>query len=199
VDFREILSARGLNTLIFADPYPKVCLTALLASSVERTIYVDLDTMFTAYLQSGMIRPTGKVRVFLPSEGMLVPMLKDVVDLTDKSSLVILDSVNSFYNLFPAKEKTLGGLNHLLSVLLMLLVKRASDAGVPVLATSMLRFRQSRGWVQSPSSKRLLQNKSAVKMKVEQRVTGELGLTILQHFSMPAGSELVLSASAIRA
>ena len=197
MDFQRILSSRGLNTLIFTDPYAKLCFTALVASSFEKATYIDLDTTFTAYLQSGMIRTTGKVDVLLPSEGRLVPMLKDAISLMDAGSVVIFDSVNSFYSLFPNREKSLGSLNHLLSILLMLLVRRGSETCVPVMATSMLRYRQSRGWVQSPASRRFLQNKSAVKMKVELRPSGELALTVLEHNAMPAGSELVLREKAV--
>ena len=184
---------------MFTDPYAKLCFTALLTSSFEKTIYIDLDTTFAAYLQGGMIRTSGKVEVFLPSEGRLVQMIKDSISSMDNGALVILDSVNSFYSLFPTREKALGNLNHLLSILLMLLVKRGSEAGVPVVATSMLRYRQAGGWVQSPASRRLLQNKSSVRMKVEIRQPGNLTLTILAHDSMPAGQELVLSDGSVTA
>ena len=195
MDFQKILSSRGLNTLIFTDPYAKLCLTSLLSSLYKKTLYIDLDTAFTAYLQSDLIMPAGKVVAYLPSDGQLVPMLKDAISSMDKDSLVVLDSINSFYSLFKTNEKNLGSLNHLLSVVLMLLVRRGSDLGAPVLATSMLRYRQTRGWVQSPASKRFLQNKSAVKMKVDRKGTGELLLTVLEHEEMPAGSELVVPAS----
>lgn len=192
MDFQKILSSRGLNTLIFTDPYAKLCFTALLCSLYKKTLYVDLDTTFTAFLQSDLIRPTGKVVAYLPSDGQLVPILKEAIASVDNNSIVILDSVNSFYSLFRTNEKNLGSLNHLLSVVLMLLVRRGLDEGAPVLATSMLRYRQSSGWVQSPASRRLLQNKSAVKMKVDRKDPGELVLTVLEHGIMPAGSELVL-------
>jgi hypothetical protein len=184
---------------MFTDPYAKLCLTALIARSFEKTIYVDLDTTFTAYLQAGMIKTSGKLDVLLPSEGRLVPMIKDALLSMEKGSLVIFDSVNSFYSLFQIREKTLGSLNHLLSVLLMLLVKRGFDASVPVLATSMLRYRPAGGWVQSPASRRLLQNKSAVRMKVDMRQAGDLALTIIAHDSMPSGKELVLSDNSVTA
>ncbi len=183
---------------MFTDPYAKLCFTALLTSSFEKTIYIDLDTTFTAYLQAGMIKTSGKVDTLLPSEGRLVPMVKDALASMGNGSLVIFDSVNSFYSLFPTREKTLGNLNHLLSILLMLMVKRGSESGVPVLATSMLRYRQAGGWVQSPASRRLLQNKSAVRMKVDLK-EGSLILTVLAHDSMPEGKEVVLNSSAVTA
>jgi hypothetical protein len=178
---------------MFTDPYAKLCLTSLFAGSFAKTFYIDLDTTFTAYLQAGLIKTSGKVDAMLPSAARLVPMINDALASMEKGSLVIFDSVNSFYSLFDTDQKTLGGLNHLLSVLLMLLVKIGSDSGVPVVATSMLRYRQAGGWVQSPASRRLLQNKSIVKMRVDLTQTGDLALAMLEHPSLPAGKEFVLN------
>ena len=180
----QILSTRGLNTLMFTDPYAKLCYTAHLASQFDRVIYVDLDTTFTAYFNAGLVR-TNSIDIYLPSEGRLAVMTKDVLESIGDSSLVIFDSVNSFYNLFPIRERV-GGLNHLLSVLIMLLVRRGVDVKVPVLVTSMLRYRKDGGWVQSPASRRLLQHKSVVKLSVEWHES-DLALKIVKHESIEVG------------
>jgi hypothetical protein len=180
----KILSTGGLNTLMFTDPYAKLCYTTHLASQFDRVIYVDLDTTFTAYFNAGLVQ-TNSVDIYLPSEGRLAVMTKDVLESIGDSSLVIFDSVNSFYNLFPIRERV-GGLNHLLSVLIMLLVRRGVDVNVPVLVTSMLRYRKDGGWVQSPASRRLLQHKSVVKLSVEWRES-DLALKIVKHESIEAG------------
>lgn len=189
----KILSTRGLNTLMFSDPYAKLCFTAHLASQFEKIIYIDLDTTFTAYFNAGLVK-SKNVDIYLPSEGRLVPMIKDALESMGSSSLVIFDSVNSFYNLFQAQET--GGLNHLLSVLLMLLVRRGVDEGVPVLATSMLRYRKDGGWVQSPASRRLLQYKSVARLSVE-RTEGDIAVTIVEHESIPAGTRVAYKDSLI--
>lgn len=189
----KILSTRGLNTLMFSDPYAKLCFTVYLASQFEKVTYIDLDTAFTAYFIAGLVQPNG-VDVYLPSEGRLTPMIKEALESMGSSSLVIFDSVNSFYNLFHTHE--IGCLNHLLSVLLMLLVRRGVDEGIPVLATSMLRYRKDGGWVQSPASRRLLQYKSAARLSVE-RTESEIAVTIVEHESIPAGTRIAYKDSLI--
>ena len=179
---------------MFNDPYAKLCCTSIFASEFDRVIYVDLDTTFTAYFMAGLLS-TSNVDIYLPSEGRFTPMIKDVIARIPSSSLVIFDSVNSFYNLFKA-QKRIGNLNHLLSIFLMLLVRQGVDSGVPVLATSMLRYRKEGGWVQSPASRRLLQHKSAVKLSVE-RQDSDLVLKVVEHESMPPGTEVVYSNSMI--
>jgi hypothetical protein len=189
----KILSSGGLNTLMFTNPYAKLCYAVHLASQFDRVIYVDLDTTFTAYFNAGLVQ-TNRVDIYLPSEGRLAVMTKDVLESMRDGSLVIFDSVNSFYNLFPIRERV-GGLNHLLSVLIMLLVRRGVDLNVPVLVTSMLRYRKDGGWVQSPASRRLLQRKSVVKLSVEWRERSDLVLKIVEHESIEAGTIFVYKGS----
>lgn len=189
-----ILSKRGLNTLMFSDPYAKLCFTAHLTSQFEKVSYIDLDTTFTAYFNAGLIKPNS-VDIYLPSEGRLVSLINDVIESMAESRLVIFDSVNSFYNLFPVRDRT-GNLNHLLSVLLMLLVRRGFDENIPVLATSMLRYRKDGGWVQSPASRRLLNHKSTGKLSVE-LWGNDLAVTVVEHDSVSAGTQLIYKDSLI--
>ena len=186
----KILSTGGLNTLMFTDPYAKLCYTAHLVSQFDRVIYVDLDTTFAAYFNAGLVQTRNSIDIYLPSEGRLTVMIKEVLESMGDSSLVIFDSINSFYNLFPVRERV-GGLNHLLSVLIMLLVRRGVDVNVPVLVTSMLRYKKDGGWIQSPASRRLLQRKSVVKLSVEWYESSDLALKILEHESIEAGKIFV--------
>lgn len=190
----KILSTAGLNTLMFTDPYAKLCYTAHLTSQFDRVIYVDLDTTYTAYFNARLVPTNNRVDIYLPSESRLGIMIKDVLESMRESSILIFDSVNSFYNLFPMRERV-GGLNHLLSVLIMLLVRRGVDLNVPVLVTSMLRYRKNGGWVQSPASRRLLQSKSVVKLSVELRGRSDMALTIVEHESIKTGTIFVYKGS----
>ena len=180
---------------MFQDPYAKLCYNALLVSQFDNVTYIDLDTTFTAYFMAGFINAK-QLNVYLPTEGRLGSTIKDALASMPTSSLVIFDSVNSFYNLFKMSENNIGSLNHLLSILLMLLVRSAIDEGIPVLATSMLRYRKDQGWLQSPASRRLLQHKSKVKLSIE-RQDNDLVLKILQHELLPTGTEFVYKDSII--
>jgi hypothetical protein len=192
----------GLNSLLFSDPYAKTCFTAALAFRFENAVYIDLDLAFTSYLKSGLLVPSfcsGGLKVYTPSLGMLVSMLQDVLDSMADSSIVILDSINSFYNMYynykmvdaqKSSSRVLGRLNHLLSSCLMFLVSNGAKLGVPVLATSMLRYRKDGGWIQSPASRRLLQKKSAVLIGVDRR-GDDLVLVVHRHPAIAANTSIV--------
>lgn len=185
------LSTEGLNTVLFTDPYAKLCYTSMLASAHD-TVYIDLDTTFSAYFSAGLVK-ADRIDVYLPSEGSFMPMFKRALAAIPGRSLVIFDSINSFYTMYyehyKSDQRAGGNLNHLISVLLMLLVRQGKSSGVPVVATSMLRYRRQGGWKQSPASRRLLQQKSATRVSVD-LVGSEIVAKVLAHESIAEGTIL---------
>jgi hypothetical protein len=177
----------------------------------KRVTYIDLDTTFSAYVRAGLILKKStltrtetrnpledfhkSIKIYLPTEGNFESILNEVIDSISESCLVIFDSVNSFYNLYYKKINIESGfgisnVNHLLSIFLMLLVKQGVTLQIPILATSMIRYKKSYDWVQSPSSNRLLRLKSAVKLYVEMRNENDLSVHIISHPHRP--SEMVI-------
>ena len=187
----DIVSADGLNTIIFNDPYAKLCFTSMLASKYQKIIYIDLDTVFTAYVSAGLLlknmnNADNTIKIYLPSEGRFEPLMMDIIDSMPGSSIVIFDSVNSFYNMYYKKIDVHSGhgisnLNHLLSIFLMLLLKYGKILNIPILVTSMIRYKKDNTWVQSPASKRLLQKKSVVKLNVSIINEKDLSVQIITH------------------
>ena len=294
---QNFLSSQGLNSLVFSDPYAKLCFTAMLVRSLaeqssvsgdkeqKKIVYVDTDTTFTAYLLAGFIlknefiretkyapqkryqytsskqqsyrfneeyllkKSNGEneryeecvvnnkiIQVFLPSEGHFESTLGDVISSIQEASIVIFDSLNSFYNLYPLaypettrierrderfkeprkaeliadlpfEEKrnsensdleplqdhkrrrtayTVGRLNHLLSIYVMLLVKHGLTMKIPVLVTSMVRYKKVSEdiWVKAPACRRLLDQKSIVKMSVGMSSENDISVNLLRHPSL---------------
>ena len=189
--YDDIVSADGLNTLTFNDPYAKLCFTSMLASKYQKVIYIDLDTAFTAYVSAGLLlknmsNPSDTIKIYLPSEGQFESLMMDIIDSLPYSSIVIFDSVNSFYNMYYKKIDIHSGhgisnLNHLLSIFLMLLLKHGKYLNIPILVTSMIRYKKDNKWVQSPASKRLLQKKSIVKLNVSIINERDLSVQIITH------------------
>jgi hypothetical protein len=176
------------------------------------------------------------IQIFLPSGGHFESTLGDVISSIHEASIVIFDSLNSFYNLYPLayadtpqpesrderyrephiselmaepliEERKNGGrldleslrghklgktaysigrLNHLLSIYVMLLVKHGVTLNVPVLVTSMVRYKKvSEGlWVKAPTCGRLLHQKSYVKMSVEMSNEYDISVNLLRHPSL---------------
>ena len=178
------------------------------------------------------------IDVYLPSEGRFESLLGQVIASMPEASIVIFDSLNSFYNMYPTSyadspqpakqaitkkniEKDIGKqkadkfvpaaqeartnplealevkepkksgysisrLNHLLSIFIMLLLKHGVYLNIPVLVTSMVRYKKvSEGlWVKSPACRRLLNQKSVVRLSVEMNAEKDLSVNIMKHPSI---------------
>jgi hypothetical protein len=137
-------------------------------------------------LLKNMNNADNTIKIYLPREGQFEPLMMDIIDSMPGSSIVIFDSVNSFYNMYYKKIDIHSGhgisnLNHLLSIFLMLLLKYGKILNIPILVTSMIRYKKDNIWVQSPASKRLLQKKSVVKLNVSIINEKDLSVQIITH------------------
>jgi hypothetical protein len=192
--YNDIFSTKGLNSLTYNDPYAKLCFTSMIASWCQKkVIYIDLDTMFAAYAKADLLLLlrnkkyiSKTINIYIPTEDRFESILKDVIEGMYDSSIVIFDSINNFYNMYYKKIDIESGrgfsnINHLLSIFLMLLLKHGTYLNVPILATSMIRYKKYTEWIQSPSSKRLLYKKSIVKLNVEMMNEDDLSLEIIDH------------------
>jgi hypothetical protein len=197
------------------------------------------------------------VQLFLPSEGRFESLLSNAIASMPEASILIFDSLNSFYNMYPgpwyeteimeepasanrkashdqiqesneqpwepranhkktptdrSKEKitnldvpsqkpakengerwskpkspyTVGRLNHLLSIFIMLLVQHGIYYKIPVLVTSMVRYKKVSEdlWVKAPTCRRLLNQKSLVRLSVEMVNDNDLSVKIMKHPSI---------------
>jgi hypothetical protein len=201
----EILRNRGFNSLVYDDAYAKICLIASIISEFQnqdqrlnrkKILYLDLDAAFTAYVKAGLI-PSMEIRkvdnsiyqsksdalkIYLPSQDMIDVIIIDIIKSINECSLIIFDSVNSFYNLFydritnnPNNILKIGNLNQILYFILMLILKHTSEYDIPFLVTSMIRYKRK----EVVTTNRLLNKKSTLNFYVKIMNINDLSVTVL--------------------
>ena len=184
----SIINVNGLNTLLFYNPYAKLCFTSTITSYFKKTTYLDFDTTYTAYVRSNLIKnyTLNNISLFTPSEGELELLINKILYSISNSSLLIIDSLNSFYNLYYKKIdieslKGISNIQHTLSNFVMILSKLCQSLSIPILVTSMIRYRKKKEWIKTFTNRRLLQNKSAVFLFVEMQSNNMIFLDIITH------------------
>ena len=201
----ELLDSRGFNTIIYDDAFAKICLISSIISEYQnqfanlkhnKIVYLDLDAAFTSYLKAGLIPSeeilkidhhifqsgSNALKIYLPSEDILDAILVDIIKSMNECSLIIFDSINSFYNLFynkitPSSNNKLeiGNLSRLLYFVLMMILKHTSYFNIPFLVTSMIRYKRK----EVITSNRLLSKKSSLNFYVKISNLNDLSITIL--------------------
>ena len=201
----ELLDSRGFNTIIYDDSFAKICLISSIIAEYQnqsanlkrnKIVYLDLDAAFTSYLKAGLIpseeilkidhhifqSKSNALKIYLPSEDILDAILVDIIKSMNECSLIIFDSINSFYNLFynkitPSSDNKLkiGNLSRLLYFVLMMILKHTSYFNIPFLVTSMIRYKRK----ELITSNRLLSKKSSLNFYVKISNLNDLSITIL--------------------
>jgi hypothetical protein len=122
------------------------------------------------------------LKIYLPSEDMFDATIVDMIKSINECSLIIFDSVNSFYNLYyngiinrSNNILKIGNLNQLLYFILMLILKHTSECNIPFLVTSMVRYRRK----EIVTTNRLLSKKSSLNFYVKIKNLNDLSVTIL--------------------
>jgi len=170
-----LLDSKGMNALLYSDPFSKICFTCSLVSEYlqhGRVVYIDLDTVFTSYTKNHIFDvDSGDLEIFLPSENEFESMLSDICSHLDTNVvLVVVDSLNSFYHLYDKIK--VGSLNRLLSAYISLLLSHTRKVGCALLVTSMIRHKKASEWVLAPSSKRLIEARSSVILNAQLNTNG---------------------------
>jgi len=201
----ELLDSHGFNTIIYDDSFAKICLISSIIAEYQnqsanlkrnKIVYLDLDAAFTSYLKAGLIpseeilkidhhifqSKSNALKIYLPSEDILDAILVDIIKSMNECSLIIFDSINSFYNLFynkitPSSDNKLkiGNLSRLLYFVLMMILKHTSYFNIPFLVTSMIRYKRK----EMITSNRLLSKKSSLNFYVKISNLNDLSITIL--------------------
>lgn len=202
--YDDLLESAALNTIIYDDPYAKLCLISTIILQLreqvrKKVLYIDFDTVFTAYVKAGLIPPlmvrklnpslysSDLLRIYLPNQKVDLDLADAIKHITE-ASLVIFDSINSFYSLFyfglkssNAVKRELGNINHLLLIILMLLLRGTYFSKIPLLVTSMIRFRKNIGWIRTPTSNRFLKSQSKVNLYVSMDNENDMSVSVLSH------------------
>ena len=128
-------------------------------------------------------------KLYLPEEENISSTIISIIESIPDSSLVIFDSITSFSSLLYREinlENKLENknVNHLLSILLMLLLKNTGYAKIPLLITNMIRHKHEEGWSKFLDKNRLLGLKSSVKLYANAKDENNLSISIGSHPTM---------------
>ena len=166
----DILSQSKINSILYSDPFLK---TGFLAKLIQDTkldvLYLDLDLLYSGYLASKILTTPQNLILFQPTFDLWNQMLTDVlVKLSNKKSLVVIDSLNGLYNILNERKE----IGKLVNSYVMLITSMARRTNSYIVVASMVRFKKEEGWILSPTGKRLIETSMAKKILLEQNESG---------------------------
>ena len=143
------------SLVLCSEPFHKAEFLNRLINSVENPIIcVDMDLLYTGYIESGMIQKKNNVTIFHPDKiSWREKLLEIIIKVSKGKFLVVIDSFNGVYNMFDDLESA-----RFINSCIMLLSYVGRQTSSSVVITAMVRKKENNEWVVSPGGKQIIKS-----------------------------------------
>ena len=143
------------SMVLYSEPFHKTeFLNRLINEINEPVIFVDLNLLYSGYVESGMIQKKKNVVIFCPNKMNWKEKLSEIITkISEKKNLVVIDSINGVYNMFDGLESAL-----FVNSCIMLLSSIGKQVGSSVIVTASVRKKENNEWILSPGGKHIIKS-----------------------------------------
>ena len=166
------------NMILYEDSFVK---TAFFTNQIPNweipIFYFDFDLQYTGFVKAGITPLPKNLNMFYPENGSLHKDLKHVIEKISKTkSLVIIDSLNGFFNFLEGNQD----LGRLINSFLMLLVSCAKHAKSTVIVGILSKLNDENERVLYNTGRHVLENEHFTKIQLTGSVSDTLA-KVLNH------------------
>ena len=129
-------------------------LNKLIISVKNPIMFVDMDLLYSGYIESKMIQKQENLVIFQPNKLNWQEKLSEIISkISKKEFLIIIDSFNGIYNLFDDLESA-----RFVNSCIMLLASLGNQSNSTIVITAMARKKNNKEWILSPGGKHILKS-----------------------------------------
>ena len=160
----EDLEQNTLNMIFYEDSFAKTRFFTNTISEWSTPIsYFDFDLLYSGYIKSGITSAVKNITLLCPDNDNLHKNIKSVMDnISKKKSLVIIDSLNGFFNLLEGKKDA----GRIVNALLMLLVSAAKNVKSIIIVGSLSKQNDKKDWVLSNTGRHVIESDYMTKIQL---------------------------------
>ena len=161
---QNILEQNTANMVFYEDSFAKTAFFTKEMSNWEIPIfYFDFDLQYTGFVRAGITPPLKNLTLLYPENDSLRENLKSVIEkISKKRSLVVIDSLNGFFNHLEG-EKDLG---RLINSFLMLLVSSGRHTKSAVIVGILSKLNDENKWVLYNTGRCVIDNEHFTKIQL---------------------------------
>jgi len=161
---QNTLEQNTANMIFYEDSFAK---TAFFTKEILNwkipIFYFDFDLQYTGFVNAGITPSLKNLTILYPENGSLREDLKSVIEKISKTkSLVIIDSLNGFFNLLEGKKD----IGRLINSFLMLLVSSAKHTKSTVMVGILSRLNDENKPILYNTGRRVIENAQFAKIQL---------------------------------
>ena len=164
LQIKDILEQNTLNVIFYESSFAKTTFFVKILSKWNiPTFYLDFDLLYSGFVKSGLTPLSKNTTLLCPDADSLHENLRSVVDKISKTkSLVIIDSLNGFFNLLEDRKDT----GQIINSLIMLLTSSAKNVNSIVVVGSLSKLINENEWVLYNTGRHVIENKHMTKIQL---------------------------------
>ena len=161
---QNMLGQNTCNMIFYDDSFVK---TAFFIKEIPKweipIFYFDFDLQYTGLARVGKTSQNKNLTMFDPENSSLRKNLKSVIEqISVKRSLVIIDSLNGFFNVFEGNKD----LGRLINSFLMLLVSSARHTKSTIMVGILSKLNEENKWVLHNTGRSVIDNVNFTKIQL---------------------------------
>ncbi len=166
-DFIKILESNTLNLIMHSDPFLKTSfLNKLILTTNHPVIYLDFDLLFSGYITSNSIPQIQEMTLYQPNTNDLLETIKKIlVEISEKKSMLIIDSLNGLFNLYHDNKDA----GRLVNSYIMLFCSIAKNSNSCILISGMTRKKNNEEWFLSITGRHVFETKKMNTIQLERQ------------------------------
>ena len=143
------------NLILCSNSFHKIeFLNKIIRSTKNPIIFVDMDLLYSGYIESKIIQHKENLTIFQPSNLNWKEKLSEIITkISKKEFLIIIDSFNGIYNLFDDLESA-----RFVNSCIMLLSSLGKQTNSTIVITAMARKKENSEWILSPGGKHIMKS-----------------------------------------
>ena len=143
------------NLILSSNSFHKIeFLNKIISSTKNPIIFVDMDLLYSGYIESKIIQHKENLTIFQPSNLNWKEKLAEISNKISKEEfLIIIDSFNGIYNLFDDLESA-----RFVNSCIMLLSSLGKQTNSTIVITAMARKKENSEWILSPGGKHIMKS-----------------------------------------
>ena len=143
------------NLILCSNSFHKIeFLNKIIRPTKNPIIFVDMDLLYSGYIESKMIQEKENLMIFQPSNLNWQEKLSEIITkVSKKEFLIIIDSFNGIYNLFDDLESA-----RFVNSCIMLLSSLGKQTNSTIVITAMARKKENSEWILSPGGKHIMKS-----------------------------------------
>ena len=143
------------NLILSSNSFHKIeFLNKIISSTKNPIIFVDMDLLYSGYIESKIIQHKENLTIFQPSNLNWKEKLSEIITkVSKKEFLIIIDSFNGIYNLFDDLESA-----RFVNSCIMLLSSLGKQTNSTIVITAMARKKENSEWILSPGGKHIMKS-----------------------------------------